>query len=237
MLTSAVSRCLEDKSPYVRRSAALAVPSLYEIVPTAVTEGDIWDLLYRHLADKDGMTVAACLVALEDVFRHETGVVLSNKLGQYLVKAIPDFSFAVQRVLLQFLLKFSPKSKSQMFEHMNVLDSCLTQSSHLVVSLACLEVFKHFTDDLPKVNLKAYKLAWTTIKKHLPKEKTDELVSALIDYLTLSNFPSSVCEQDYSKFFCRHDDPLYLLNKKIVFLSSLISEKNAECILQGMLSI
>ncbi|XP_035829248.1 AP-4 complex subunit beta-1 isoform X2 [Aplysia californica] len=231
LLTSAVARGLEDNSPYVRRCAALAAASLHKVSPNAVTDGEIWDLLYRHLGDRDGQTVAACLCALEEVFSQEAGVVLSNKLGQYLVGSLHSFPAAVQRVLLQFLLKYSPKSKTQVFDHLNRLDDSLTGSSSLAVTLSCLEVFCHLTADLPKVKAKAYKAAWTAIKKHLPRERNEEIVSALIDYLSLTEFPASVCEQDYRKLFCRDDDPQYLMNRKIGFLCKLIVADNAEDVL------
>ena len=195
---------------------------------------DLWDLLYSHLGDTDGHTVAACLCSLEDIYSHEVGVVVTKKLGTHLIQSIHTFTPAVQRVLCQFLLKYSPKTKADVFTHLNALDPILISKSSLALTLCCLDVFTHFTKDLPKVQLKAYTAAWTTIKNHLPRERSQECISALIDYLGLIEFPSSLFEMDYSLFFCKDDEPQYLSEKKISFLCKLITEQNFEAILSEL---
>lgn len=234
MLTSAVSAGLQDSSPYVRRSAALASVSLYRVSPTSVTEGRIWDLLYTHLSDSDSATVASCLCALEEIFAKEKGIVISNKLGLYLVSKMSSFTPVVQRFVLQFLLKHSPKSKAQMFDHLNDLDESLSKSNSLATTLCSLELFCHLASDLHKVRSKAYSNAWLAVKTNLARERSEEIVTAVIDYLCTTDFPVDILVQDYTKFFCRDDESVFLIKQKIRILSRLITTDNAESILEEL---
>ncbi|CAG5124467.1 unnamed protein product [Candidula unifasciata] len=234
MLTSAVCAGLEDSSPYVRRSAALASVSLHRVSPASVTEGRIWDLLYTHLSDSDSATVASCLCALEEIFAKEKGIVISNKLGHYLISKLALFTPTVQRFVLQFLLKHSPKSKVQMFDHLNDLDESLSKSSSLATTLCSLELFCHLASDLSKVRSKAYSNAWLAIKTNLARERSEEVVTAVIDYLCTTGFPVDVLVQDYTKFFCRDDESIFLIRQKIRMLSRLITPDNAESILEEL---
>nr|KAI8742716.1 AP-4 complex subunit beta-1-like [Biomphalaria glabrata] len=232
MLTNAVMQGLEDGSPHVRRQAALTSVFLYQMAPNVVMEGGIWDSLYGHLSDSDSPTVACCLCALEEIFASEKGIVVSNKLGHYLIGKMYSFSPCVQRYVLQFLLKYSPKSKVQVFEHLNDLDNSLTNGTCLPINLCTLELFCHFTSSLPKVKLKAYLSGWKTIKLHFTRERNEEMVTAIIDYLCQTNFPIDVITKDFNKFFCRDDDAQYLMEQKIRILCRLISAENSEHILE-----
>ncbi|KAH9525368.1 hypothetical protein Btru_001189 [Bulinus truncatus] len=237
MLNSVVTQGLEDGSPLVRRQAALASLSLHQISPTTVMEGGIWDSLYGHLSDSDSATVASCLCSLEEIFANEKGIVVSNKLSQYLISKLYSFTPCVQRYVLQFLLKYVPKSKTQVFEHLNALDSSLTDGTSLTITLCALELFCHLTSDLPKVKLKAYLTGWNTIRLYLARERNEEMVTAIIDYLCRTNFPVDVIMQDFNKFFCRDDDSQFLMQQKIKILCRLITAENADNILEEFLLI
>lgn len=235
MLNCAVTEALEDSSPYVRKYAAQVSTKLYQVCPISVTESGIWDSLYSHLSDQDSVTVASCLCALEEIFAREKGIVVSNKLGHFLISRFSSFTPTVQRFLLQFLLKYTPKSKAQVFEHLNDLDESLSKSSSVVTTLSCLELFCHLASGLPKVESKAYGSAWLAIKMNLARECNEEMVTAVIDYLCTTNFPASVIVQDYNKFFCRDDDSVFLVKQKIRMLSRLITIENVENILEELL--
>ncbi|XP_059175694.1 AP-4 complex subunit beta-1-like isoform X2 [Physella acuta] len=237
MLNAAVIQGLDDNSQHVRRCAALASAHLHRVSPTMVTEGGIWDSLYGHLNDSDSSTVASCLCALEEIFTGEKGIVISNKLGLYLINSFFSHTPTVQRFILQFLLKHSPRTKSLVFDQLNLLDDCLSKSHSLTNALCTMELFSHVTSDLPKVLTKVYITSWECIKMHLARERDEEMVAAVIDYLSRTNFPSSVLEQDYSKFCCREDDAQFLMKQKIKILCKLITVDNADSILNEFVLI
>ncbi|GFR77890.1 AP complex subunit beta [Elysia marginata] len=238
VLNSAVAQCLEDKSPIVKQNAALSCVGLHQLAPDAVTESGIWDRLYEHLSDSNSGTVASCMCALENIFAAEKGLIVSNKLGQYLINALPNYTASSQRMVLQFLLKHSPRKKSQVFEHLNDLDDQLSKSSSVATVLCALELFCHFSQDMhDKVRGKVFSAAWSSLKIILARERNEEIMASVLDYLNTTDFPAEVIAQDFKMFFCRDDDPPYLIKKKSCLLSKMIVSFNAESILQEFLSI
>ncbi|RUS90380.1 hypothetical protein EGW08_001875, partial [Elysia chlorotica] len=237
VLSSAVARCLEDRSPIVKQNAALACASLHQLSPDAVTESGIWDRLYELLSDSNSGTVTSCMCALENIFAGEKGIVVSNKLGQYLINALPKYTAVSQRLVLQFLLKHSPRKKSQVFEHLNDLDTQLSKDSSAAAVLCALELFCHFSRDMHKVRDKVFSAAWASLKINLARERNEEVMASVLDYLSVTDFPHQVMLQDYKMFFCRDDDSQYLIKKKSCLLSKMITPCNAESILQEFLSI
>ncbi|KAK3776714.1 hypothetical protein RRG08_005125, partial [Elysia crispata] len=237
VLSSAVTQCLEDKSPFVKQNAALSCISLHELSPDAVTDTGIWDRLYELLSDSNSGTVTSCMCALENIFALEKGLIVSNKLGQYLINALPNYTAISQRLVLQFLLKHSPRKKSQVFEHLNDLDNQLSKDSSAATVLCALELFCHFSQDMQKVREKVFSAALASLKINLARERNEEIMASVLDYLSTTDFPFEVMAQDYKMFFCRDDDPQYLIKKKSCLLSKMITPNNAESILQEFSSI
>ena len=237
VLNSAVTQCLEDKSPMVKQSAALSCVSLHQLTPDAVTESGIWDRLYEHLSDPNSSTVTSCMCALENIFAAQKGLVVSNKLGQYLINALPNYTPVAQRLVLQFLLKHSPRKRTQVFEHLNDLDDQLSKSNSIATVLCALELFCHFSRDIPKVKDKVFSAAWASLKIIIARERNEEIMASVLDYLNTTNFPSEVISQDFKMFYCRDDDARYLIKKKSCLLSKMVTADNADSILKEFLSI
>lgn len=233
---STVTKGISDRNAYVRRRAALAAVVLNKVSSSSFIEGDIWDSLYNHVRDEDSMTVASCLCAIEEICASDKGVIVSNKMGQYLMKNMSSYTVAVQRLILQFLTKFSPKTKSLVFDSLNELDDNLSKSKSIVKSICTLNLFCHLICDLPHLKSKVYKVAWSTISRILSGERSEELLSATVHFIIATNFPvENVC-QDVTKFLCHEHDPSYLIDQKIKFLSRLISESNVDTVFGDFLS-
>lgn len=94
---------MEDKSPYVRKTAVMGVVKLHYIAPEIVAgklimmiliivfhsfpsqDLNFVDVLYQMLRDKDPQVISNCISALDEILANEGGMVVTKKIIHYLI--------------------------------------------------------------------------------------------------------------------------------------------------------
>lgn len=66
-LSDPLHRTLHDESPYVRKTAALAVAKLFDLKPSLALEGGFVEVLREMVGDGNPMVVANAVAALSDI--------------------------------------------------------------------------------------------------------------------------------------------------------------------------
>lgn len=145
-----IREALKDIDSYVRKTAIMGCVKLYFIQADAVKESDIVDSLYKMIKDNDPLVIMNAIEALNEILAGEGGMALSSKMIVYLLNRAKEFNEWGQTVILDLLGRFQPKSDTEMFDIMNLLEDRLKHSCSAIV-LGTLKVFMNFTKDKPKI--------------------------------------------------------------------------------------
>ena len=62
-----LKKCLKDTEPYVRKTAALAVAKLYDIIPESVENAGLLDTLLTLINDENPLVIANSTMALLEI--------------------------------------------------------------------------------------------------------------------------------------------------------------------------
>ena len=107
-----LKKTLEDTDPYVRKTAVLAVVKLYEIIPEAVENANIFDVLLKLLYDDNPMVVSNTTIAIMEINEKRTTPIFkfnADTIGPIL-GALNSSSEWCQTILLDALTKYKPVS-------------------------------------------------------------------------------------------------------------------------------
>lgn len=141
---------LEDKDPYVRKTAALAVPKLYEIIPEAVENAQLFPALLKLLNDENPMVVSNTAAALFEINDHRTSPIftLNEKTVTPILSAMTACSDWVQTVLLDALAKYTPFDTQEANFLIDRLIPFLKHANPSVVigSFRCIFLFMELSD-------------------------------------------------------------------------------------------
>ena len=105
-------KCLQDRDPYVRKTAAFGVAKLYDVIPEAVENAKLFDDLLRLLHDENPMVVSNTTAAIFEINERRTTPIFelnSDTIGPIL-NALNSCTEWCQVMLLDALAKYTPIS-------------------------------------------------------------------------------------------------------------------------------
>uniref|UniRef100_A0AAA9YHV6 Adaptor related protein complex 4 subunit beta 1 n=1 Tax=Homo sapiens TaxID=9606 RepID=A0AAA9YHV6_HUMAN len=120
---------LRDKASYVRRVAVLGCAKMHNLHGDSEVDGALVNELYSLLRDQDPIVVVNCLRSLEEILKQEGGVVINKPIAHHLLNRMSKLDQWGQAEVLNFLLRYQPRSEEELFDILNLLDSFLKSSS------------------------------------------------------------------------------------------------------------
>ena len=221
---------LKDPHPYVRKTAVLAMLKVHDLNPKLISEKDI-DTLYEMIHDKDPMVVSNTLFVLNEITKSEGGVIVTNKMVNYLLNFICEFNEWGQNIILELISRFKPKDETQIIAILNQLENkdFLKHSSPSIVLVTC-KVFICFTKD-------------TKLYCHVIKRIKDPLITLLsaseiacnyeMSYIILSHIILLIRDSNaeaffeyFKKFYIYVEEPFYIKKLKLEILVLLCNKEN-----------
>lgn len=153
-LLEPLRRCCTDSDPYVRKTAALCIPKMYEINPPLCEEqGFVPDILQDMLSDSNPMVVANAVAALTEVSDSKGKDLLElNREGTIskLLAALNECTEWGQVYILDALAAFAtPKNKKDAEQIVDRVTARLSHANPSVVMSAikvCLTFMDHVTN-------------------------------------------------------------------------------------------
>jgi len=103
-----LTSCLQDKSPYVRKTAALGCVKLFYVNREAIEDHGIPETLYAMLQDRDAQVVANCVIALEEVLAAEGGLLLTKDVVVRLMNRLTEFTEWNQCIIMGVVARYQP---------------------------------------------------------------------------------------------------------------------------------
>merc|ERR1711865_136540 len=217
-----VTKCLEDVSPYVRRSAVLSVLKLFHLDPKAAEP--MLPALDRMSRDRDPQVVANCIMALDEVYASTGGIQVNKGLIYNLLNRMKEFNEWSQCTILDLVARYETESEKEVYDIMSLLDERL-KSTNAAVVLSTTKVFLNFTMNMPKVHQHAF----LRVKDPLLTLMTGgghEMAFTVLAHIKViaERSESQVFDDEYKKFYCRYNDPVYVKKAKLEVLKLIASD-------------
>jgi len=209
-------------SPYVRRSAVLAVLKLFHLDPVAAEP--MLPHLDRMLRDRDPQVVANCIMALDEVYASTGGIQVNKGLIYNLLNRMKEFNEWSQCTILDLVARYETESEKEVYDIMSLLDERL-KSTNAAVVLSTTKVFLNFTMNMPKVHQHAF----LRVKDPLLTLMTGgghEMAFTVLAHIKViaERSESQVFDDEYKKFYCRYNDPVYVKKAKLEVLKLIASD-------------
>ncbi|KAI8596510.1 armadillo-type protein, partial [Dissophora ornata] len=228
-LLQPLNKGFQDKNAHVRKTAAMACISLFELDPVFVLESEIVDKLYGMLRDRDAQVVVNTILALENILADEGGIVINQSIAAHLIKRYKDWNPGQLQVILGVLCRYKPQTNDEIYEIMNDVDDGLQHPS-LAVQMATLRLFIWLCQDLNEIQEDVQKTIEETLIKHLDSPVQD-LVHASLCHLSLMIETTGKLQhnttQTLSALFCRPGDPVPIRLQKLALCAMVAQQPSA----------
>ncbi|KAF9186734.1 AP-4 complex subunit beta-1 [Haplosporangium sp. Z 11] len=204
-----LNKGLQDKNAHVRKTAAMACISLFELDSAFVLESEIVDLLYGLLRDKDTQVVVNAILALETILVDEGGIVINHNIVSHLIRRYKDWNSNQLQIILGVLCRYKPRTDDEIYEVMH---------SSPAVHLATIRLFIWLCQDLPEIQDELQCTIQETLIKHLESSIPD-LVHASLSHLALIIHCTGKLylnsQQHLQATFCSANDPVVIKLQKL----------------------
>ena len=230
----AVLRGLHDKSCHVRRVAVLACAKVHKLQPEFVKEREVIDQLYALIRDSDPVVMLNCLHSLDEILRHDGGVVINKKINNYLLNRLTEVSSSLLPGVVTYLQRYQPQTEQDVYDVMNICDEYLNHTDASVVC-AFTRYMLQVTHDLPAVNHQLL-VRVTQPLLTLLNTANPELVFTILNFIQeiYCKPDSDHCKliaSNYGAFLCKQKDPVYVKIKRMTILCRLVTEANLKNVL------
>ncbi|XP_027716171.1 AP-4 complex subunit beta-1 [Vombatus ursinus] len=224
---------LRDKASYVRRVAVLGCAKMYNLHGDSEVDGTLVNELYSLLRDQDPIVVVNCLRALEEILKHEGGVVINKPIAHHLLNRMPDLDHWGQAEVLGFLLRYQPRSEEELFAILNLLDSSLQSSSPAVV-MAATKLFLVLAKEFPHVQTDVLVRVKGPLLTACSSESRELCFAALCHVRRILRSLPGHFSSHYKKFFCSYSEPHYIKLQKVEVLCELVNDENVQQVLDEL---
>jgi vesicle coat complex subunit len=230
-----LKKCLHDPDPYVRKTVAFGVSKLYDIIPEAVENSQLFSELVLLLQDENPMVVANTTASILEVNDRRTAPIfqLSSATLAPFLNAVTSSTDWCQGILLETLSKYRPESADDASFLIERMVPLLRNSNPAVVVGAFRSIFM-FLEPSQRDGAEVF-------PQILPPFLT--LVSASdveVQYVVLRSL--SLFVQKYPRaltkeirlFFCKYNEPSYLKMEKLDIIITLCCLANALLVLNEL---
>ena len=230
-----LKQSLQDKDPYVRKTAALAVAKLYEIIPESVENAQMFPILNKMLFDENPMVISNTIASIFEINEHRTQPIfeLTEKTVIPIISAISSCSEWVLTILLDSLAKYKPATAEEADQLIDRLIPFLKHGNPAVVVAS----FRCIFDFLP-TSKKSEKEIFPLILPPfitLVSQGEPEIQFAVLRTISLfvHKYPKAL-SKEIRVFFCKYNDPSYVKMEKLTIINQLCSTKTITLVLSEL---
>uniref|UniRef100_A0A8C0ZWJ5 AP complex subunit beta n=1 Tax=Castor canadensis TaxID=51338 RepID=A0A8C0ZWJ5_CASCN len=224
---------LRDKASYVRRVAVLGCAKMHNLHGDAEVDGALVNELYSLLRDQDPIVVVNCLRSLEEILKQEGGVVINKPIAHHLLNRMSKLDQWGQAEVLNFLLRYQPRSEEELFDILNLLDSFLKSSSPGVV-MGATKLFLILAKKFPHVQTDVLVRVKGPLLAACSSESRELCFAALCHVRQILHSLPCHFSSHYKKFFCSYSEPHYIKLQKVEVLCELVNDENVQQVLEEL---
>lgn len=227
-----LKRALKDRDAYVRKTAAIAVSKLYDIIPEAVENAQLLTELLELLCDENPMVVSNTTASLFEINERRSTPIfeLDEKSVTPVISAMTQCSGWVQTILLDSLSHYTPVDSNDASFLIDRLIPYLKHANSAVVigAFKCIYTFMK-QDTRPPQEI--FKQIFPPI---ITLVTTSEPEIQYVVLRTLSLFVkkySNLFSDNMRVFFCKYNDPSYVKLEKLSIIVTTANPKNIQLVL------
>eukprot|EP00062_Callorhinchus_milii_P009428 gi/632953230/ref/XP_007892303.1/ PREDICTED: AP-4 complex subunit beta-1 [Callorhinchus milii] len=224
---------LRDKASYVRRVAVLGCAKMLTLQRDADVDGAVVNELYSMLRDPDPIVIVNCLRALEEILKHEGGMVINKPIAHHLLNRMKELDAWGQSEVLSFLVRYKARGEEEVFDILNILDSFL-KSSHPSVVMATTKLFLLLAEDFPTVQRDVLERVRGPLLTACTAECPELCFLGLCHVRQVLRSLPGHFSAHYKKFFFTYSDPNYVKYQKMEILCDLVNDENVQHILEEL---
>uniref|UniRef100_A0A8C6W2U9 AP complex subunit beta n=1 Tax=Nannospalax galili TaxID=1026970 RepID=A0A8C6W2U9_NANGA len=224
---------LRDKASYVRRVAVLGCAKMHNLHGDSEVDGALVNELYSLLRDQDPIVVVNCLRSLEEILKQEGGVVINKPIAHHLLNRMSKLDQWGQAEVLNFLLRYQPRSEEELFDILNLLDSYLKSSSTGVV-MGATKLFLILAKKFPHVQIDVLVRIKGPLLAACSSDSRELSFAALCQVRQILHSLPGHFSNHYKKFFCSYSEPHYIKLQKVEVLCELVNDENVQQVLEEL---
>jgi len=230
-----LKKALSDTEAYVRKTAAFGVAKLYDVIPEAVENSQLFPELLKLLKDELPIVVSNTTAAICEINEKRSSPIFSlngDTVGP-LLNAIQQSSEWCQIILFDALSKYVPESKEDAAFLIDRLIPYLKHKNPAVVigSFKCIFLYmdsdsRNPADIFPQI-IPPY---LTLVTSSEP-----EIQFLILRTLTLFvlKYPKALAKE-IRTFFCKYNDPSYIKMEKLDIIVTICSPMTAQLVLDEL---
>lgn len=227
-----LKQSLKDKDPYVRKTAAMAVSKLYDIIPEAVENASILSDLLELLHDENPMVVSNATASLFEVNERRSTPIfeLDENTVTPIIAAMTQCNGWVQTVLLDSLSHYKPKDSTDAAYLIDRLIPYLKHANSAVVigAFRCIYTFMDQDERSPAEIFQQIIPPFITLIN--ATEPEIQFVVLRILSLFVKKYPRAL-SKEFRVFFCKYNDPSYVKLEKLKIIVAIANQKNVKLVL------
>ena len=230
-----LKRCLSDPDPFVKKTAAFGVAKLYDVIPEAVENAQLFEDLLKLLSDDNPMVVSNTTAAIFEINERRTQPIFtlnSNTIGPIL-SAINSCTEWCQTILLDALSKYKPVSVDDASFLIDRLVPFLKHSNPAVVigSFKCIFLFMETAQRKPSKLFPLIIPPFITLVSSAEPEVQYVILRTLS--LFVQKYPRSL-SKEIRVFFCKYNDPSYVKMEKLDIIVTICRPHNCQLVLDEL---
>ncbi|KAJ3255004.1 hypothetical protein HK103_006706 [Boothiomyces macroporosus] len=223
-----LKKALNDKDPYVVKTAAIGVAKLFSYNEVLVRKEGFLDVLAGLLSHENSMVIANAVASLMDIasrsdsFEFKVDVGTANRL----LTALDECSEWSQCFILDAIMTVTPDDPTDAELLADRISPRLQHSNSSVV-VAAVRLILYLSNFVKKPE----------VMQNLLKKCGPPLVTLLhskpeIQFVALRNIQlilqkhSTFLKNDIKVFFCKYNDPIYVKLTKLEIMIQLVDESN-----------
>lgn len=225
---------LDDKDPFVRKTACLAVAKLYDTIPDSVENSGLLTKLKSCLNDSNPLVVSNTAAAIVEINSKRSDPIYSfNEDPSALVNAMTSCTDFCQINLLDILSNYEPPSTVEAANMIDRITPMLKHSNPAIVFSAfrCINIFMDFDDREPSILLPTILPPFISLVS-TAEPQMQFCVLRVLTVLILK-YPN-ILSRDSNVFFCKYNDPSYVKVEKLEILVNLCNKVNVSLIISEL---
>jgi hypothetical protein len=230
-----LKKCLADRDPYVRKTAAFGVSKLFDMIPETVDGAGLLKDLVGLLTDENPMVVANTVAAISEVNEHRPSPIFSldAKSVAPILSATTACSEWCQTMLYDGLARYVPATADDAGFLIDRFAPFLKHNNPAVV----IGSFKCIFAWIPKSGRDPGALFAQIIPPFitLVTSTSPEIQYVVLRALSLfvQRYPKSL-GKEIRVFFCKYNDPSYIKIEKLNIIVTICGSLTAQLVLDEL---
>ncbi|KAL4502484.1 hypothetical protein ABPG72_012071 [Tetrahymena utriculariae] len=233
-----LKNCLEDVEPYVRKTAALCVPKVYEVSPQLIEEAGLITMMQQLLnTESNGLVLANLLLSLQEI-SYMKGQLIPTISSDNLKKLLVAVNECAEWGQISILDQLSDYQAANDQEAELIIERVLPRLNHInpAVVLSTIKVVLRFLEYISKNELvdSILKKLTPSLVSLLNWDKPEVKYVILKSILHILQKRPNIMDEKLKSFFCFFNEPYYVKNEKLEVLVKICNEKNLDDLLNEL---